>query len=312
MVISVVQIVASCITLYRSRGSQIERYGFAAFGLTVFPYALMSLVNAICLGFVGDYASIYVLRTKIFHEAVERQKKHDDNRGDIRNNSEESTPLTLQEFLSGSPGQGLLVIAQTRVQEDGGEVLSLEEGDQKEEFNLELTDGTSDKDPDSYIFGVHPFLNEDPQSGWNIDPMNDGVLRGIEFGIRWSEVLRTPYWASFGIFASFLGLGVPYLFIFALTGFRDQASTAAQRRWIISWLVANQVVGVAVFFTSCFSSNFSFTPHLPVSLSKNVWRLRLSTVLFFLICLCIPLIPAFGAFVTVAKMFLEFGSCTFF
>lgn len=44
---SVVQLVFSSITLYRARGSQLQRYGYAAFGLSVFPYTLMTFVNLV-------------------------------------------------------------------------------------------------------------------------------------------------------------------------------------------------------------------------------------------------------------------------
>ncbi|KDQ55302.1 hypothetical protein JAAARDRAFT_333077 [Jaapia argillacea MUCL 33604] len=54
MTISVAQLVYSTTTIYRSRGSQLEKYGYAAFGLSVFPYAFMSLANFLCVGIVGE------------------------------------------------------------------------------------------------------------------------------------------------------------------------------------------------------------------------------------------------------------------
>jgi hypothetical protein len=42
---AVVQTVSAGITLYRTRGDQIDRYGFAAFGLTVVPYLIMGIIN---------------------------------------------------------------------------------------------------------------------------------------------------------------------------------------------------------------------------------------------------------------------------
>jgi hypothetical protein len=66
---SVVQLIFASITLYRARGSQLERYGYAAFGLSVFPYALMSLVNLVVVAIVGEYTTLFVLRTAILEEA---------------------------------------------------------------------------------------------------------------------------------------------------------------------------------------------------------------------------------------------------
>ena len=66
---SVAQLVYSSITLYRARGSQIQRYGYAAFGLSVFPYTLMSFLNLVVAIIVGEYSTLFVLRTAISDEA---------------------------------------------------------------------------------------------------------------------------------------------------------------------------------------------------------------------------------------------------
>jgi hypothetical protein len=42
---AVVQMIFACKELYNARGRQIERYGYAAFGLTVLPYLWMSFLN---------------------------------------------------------------------------------------------------------------------------------------------------------------------------------------------------------------------------------------------------------------------------
>ncbi|KDQ51989.1 hypothetical protein JAAARDRAFT_492802 [Jaapia argillacea MUCL 33604] len=72
MAISAGQLIYSLITLYRTQGGQLDRYGYAAFGLSMFPYAFMSLANLICVGLVGEYPSLYLLRTAIMDEARQR------------------------------------------------------------------------------------------------------------------------------------------------------------------------------------------------------------------------------------------------
>lgn len=47
LIIGLVQAIWATSTLYRARGDQIDRYGYAAFGLTVTPYAFMSVLNII-------------------------------------------------------------------------------------------------------------------------------------------------------------------------------------------------------------------------------------------------------------------------
>ena len=67
--IAIAQVIFSVITLYRNRGEQVEKYGYAAYSFSVFPYALMSLANLIKLVFCGRYPFVYVLRTKTLIEA---------------------------------------------------------------------------------------------------------------------------------------------------------------------------------------------------------------------------------------------------
>jgi len=69
MFTSVAQLILSCITIYRARGSQLARYGYAAFGLSVFPYTVMSFVNLVFVGILGEYPSLYIMRTAVLDEA---------------------------------------------------------------------------------------------------------------------------------------------------------------------------------------------------------------------------------------------------
>lgn len=61
IIASCVQVVFGVITLYRTRGLQIERFGYAAYGLTVFPYALMSLINLCANILQPDYPAMYIV-----------------------------------------------------------------------------------------------------------------------------------------------------------------------------------------------------------------------------------------------------------
>tara|TARA_R110002003_G_scaffold391_13_gene19494 strand:+ start:1459 stop:3270 length:1812 start_codon:yes stop_codon:yes gene_type:complete len=56
-------------TLYRARGDQISQFGFAAFGLTVAPYAVMSIMNLIGNLCRPEYPSLYMVESSIMDEA---------------------------------------------------------------------------------------------------------------------------------------------------------------------------------------------------------------------------------------------------
>ncbi|OLN98028.1 hypothetical protein CCHL11_06840 [Colletotrichum chlorophyti] len=57
------QAVWGATTLYRTQGDQLERYGYAAFGVTVAPYVFMSLVNLMALLVTPEYNCIYLVHT---------------------------------------------------------------------------------------------------------------------------------------------------------------------------------------------------------------------------------------------------------
>ena len=68
-VVGIAQVIFASITIYRARGDQIEKYGYAAYGLSVYPYLLMSVANLTKLGVCGRYPYAYVLRTATLVEA---------------------------------------------------------------------------------------------------------------------------------------------------------------------------------------------------------------------------------------------------
>lgn len=70
--IAVVQLICASFTLYESFGNQITKYGYAAFGLTVTPYALMSLVNLLGSLLTPSYPALYLVHSSVLDEARDR------------------------------------------------------------------------------------------------------------------------------------------------------------------------------------------------------------------------------------------------
>jgi hypothetical protein len=69
ILVSFVQATWAIITLYRARGDQIQQYGYAAFGLTVAPYALMSVMNIIGTFLNPEYPALFLVQTPLMIEA---------------------------------------------------------------------------------------------------------------------------------------------------------------------------------------------------------------------------------------------------
>jgi hypothetical protein len=69
ILVSIGQLIYASSTLYRSRGDQIEKYGYAAFGLTVSQYALMSLLNLLGSLVCPQYPTLYLIESTATDEA---------------------------------------------------------------------------------------------------------------------------------------------------------------------------------------------------------------------------------------------------
>ncbi|PMD39383.1 hypothetical protein L207DRAFT_633996 [Hyaloscypha variabilis F] len=67
--IALAQAIYTSVTLYQTRGDQIDQYGYAAFGLTVAPFVLMSIINLIGSIFSPTYDAIYIVETSVMREA---------------------------------------------------------------------------------------------------------------------------------------------------------------------------------------------------------------------------------------------------
>lgn len=58
---AIAQIFFASKELYASRGDQVVRYGYAAFGLTVIPYLWMSFLNLVAAIFRPQYSHVYLV-----------------------------------------------------------------------------------------------------------------------------------------------------------------------------------------------------------------------------------------------------------
>ena len=103
LAVSVGQLLFACATLYRARGIQLDQYGYAAFGLTVAPYAIMSLVNLIA-GFIGpEFSHRYIVKSKILDEAMKRGGKFDCTVGELVEDEPDSQVGPIGRYKSRKP-----------------------------------------------------------------------------------------------------------------------------------------------------------------------------------------------------------------
>ena len=67
--VAVVQLMLSISTLVKSKGNQIDNYGYAAFGLTVAPFAVGSFWNLLSGLVTPEYPCKYMIRSNAMIEA---------------------------------------------------------------------------------------------------------------------------------------------------------------------------------------------------------------------------------------------------
>ncbi|KDQ55137.1 hypothetical protein JAAARDRAFT_342022 [Jaapia argillacea MUCL 33604] len=305
MAVSIAQLVYSTITIYRTRGNQLDRYGYAAFGLSVFPYAFMSLANFICIGVVGEYTHLNLLRTDIMREAERRGGSFDGAIGRIEGGGGEGTLVDASAHRTGilagakdkleKSGRAEQWKAFTRTElsmEEGGpsgRILVLKVGENTRKFEYRppsKTDPDENAPPSNhYILHVSQYSNQNrvPPGGYVIPHPSMFNLLMI--------LLATIIFP--------LALVLPYVLIFALSGFHERESTLAERVWMMTWLSSGQLA--LVFFGGVALGFPSLAP-------SNITRVRVGII--FITAVTIFAIPAVGGFVMVGKMLVEFGTCS--
>ncbi|OCL10122.1 hypothetical protein AOQ84DRAFT_402594 [Glonium stellatum] len=68
MLVAIVQLAYSSVTLYRTKGDQLDRFGYAAFGLTVLPYLIMSAMNLVGNLLTPTYPYLYMVCSEEMEE----------------------------------------------------------------------------------------------------------------------------------------------------------------------------------------------------------------------------------------------------
>lgn len=68
IIVALAQTLYAVTTLYDTQGDQLERFGYAAFGLTVTPYLFMSTLNLMGNLIRPDYPAMYLVRSRDMDE----------------------------------------------------------------------------------------------------------------------------------------------------------------------------------------------------------------------------------------------------
>ena len=213
--IAIAQVIFSSITIYRTRGDQIEKYGYAAYGLSVYPYALMSLANLIKLAICGRYPFLYVLRTATLVEAEKKGRVFEGAVGNLGVNHGKSDEVVNDSQHDPEVNRG-----------KSDEVINDSQHDS--EVNREKSgEVVNDSQHDELIaaFSEPPY--------WFLSLPSFRPL-GDYRGRKWI----VPVIGSL----IFVIAAVSHpVFVQLVSGFNRGQSTRAQRAWMLGWLITNGV-----------------------------------------------------------------------
>ena len=298
VIASLIQICAAVVTLYRSRGMQIQLFGWGAFGFSVIPYALMSIVNLFGNLISPEYSAIYMVRSEIMDEAISRggifvgmvgvmpvrcpSLGEDEQRPRAVGTEPTATTQTAPVIDNAAPGI------------PNADNL----GPAPENFRRTGSNRICGKPPDvgeeMIDFKLNSTEQDDSTNGSNnrrvytYDANSNTIIRVPSRGCR-EIVLHGLYqkmwlWLVFVVGA--VVVATPYIIIFAMTQYhRGTESTGLQRAFMEAWLVLGQIAGLVCI---CY-----------IWISNNVSRWK--RYLGFIVLACIGGVSSIGGFVMVGE-----------
>jgi hypothetical protein len=306
--IAAIQTIYAFITLYLSRGDQLQHYGYAAFGLTVIPYLLMSVVNLLSTILTPDYDEVYLVYSEIMGEAVGRGGTFNGVVGCIA----DLFPLDEETIDATFTGDDDNIIMQLVARERAGGSI---QDEQTTETNTTLETSA-------------PLETKTPEK------TNTPSIRSQQ-QVLVPSYPRIPFsfmkkvWQSFGIFSGSIFIGaIALVIIGSLTGFHPRGSTRAQRTWTMTWLasgiyfglmdsfartlikqgpLSNPIIQRFVGVLSNYGSSDSGRVNRVPSGGKMLGFVYHLAVFINMMLLGIP---AIGGFVVVGQMLRAYGNCT--
>jgi hypothetical protein len=289
---ALLQAVYAIFTLYNSRGNQINRYGYAAFGLTVVPYAVMSVLNLIANMVTPNYSTLYLVQSEVMKEAEQRKGLRF---GNVVGRLQTFKDSLDTEYTIG-PGWrnavGYLksddVLRLPSVSPPGTQ--------QKEDLHVLTTIPDEGRHLSLYVPACPRFHRTDNIHETTVTYKN--LKRSFKF------VERTPQsWPDFNSGLLFYVVcGIEVAIIGGLSGFRKGESTQPQRVWTMTWLAFGCLLGYVIH---------AVRQELYTELEDvregtwSVTQARLMKVTMMLLYCA----PSVGGFVVVGQMMKAYGSC---
>ncbi|KAI4214735.1 MAG: hypothetical protein LQ351_002811 [Letrouitia transgressa] len=272
-IIAIIQTIIASIALYRSRGDQIEYYGYASFGLTLFPYILMSIINLITAVVIPDYPKVFIVSSRASELAIAKGGFIEGTVGRLYEPDSEPGP----ELLSKPP--------ESNDNAPTGSTYPEGEGQQP----VDIT-ATEEKD--------HGTRSEMQKALRVSSPSNNSpsVMVRNHSGSRYTKLS--------GIFVVSVVFGAISIGANGiLSHFHGNHSSTAQRVWTMMWLVFGIVYGPVSEMGTSQRWFMETTDNLELLESRGFF-------LALVFHMGVLTTPAIGGFAVVGQMLKDYGTCT--
>jgi len=269
-----VQIISSLYTLYSSYGDETNRYGFAAFGFTVLPYTVMSILNVTANIIEASYDCLFLVRSDVMLEAEQREG------GEFVGEVAELVPASpdIEIAVAGSEFVDLRFQRTARGQWRAIEVDEVGRPLPKKSWRVYIPPLDGTYSPSS-----------DPRAKIVVQPV------GQAYRFNTTELLRSRrFRRRVGFMITLFSLIVPYVVVGMISKFRRGQSTMRQRVFMVGWLVIGQIIGA-----------LNLVGH--VTRRVQWWEWAEWAVTGFVVVLGFAF--AVGGFVETGRMLKEFGYC---
>ena len=268
---ALMQLLYTSFTLYHTNGGQLNHYGYVAPGLTVIPYAFMSGLNLIAHLLTPHYPTMYLVRSEVMKEA-ERREGSTFNYvvGEI-----------VDELGTDDDGQS------------GSEIAGSFEDDDKVLYVTPSESGGNDKK-------IKIFETSDGPTNQTISVPSCPRFRRTDDTRYTARRSMIPARLCEISLVSFI-FAVEILIVFALTKFRGQQSTLAQKLYIVTWITAGYCFGVLTFIWSYYKATHNR--------GEGDLFHRIGRIFVYIFFGVIFSVPAWAGFVVVSQMLLAYGIC---
>ncbi|KAL9596660.1 MAG: hypothetical protein Q9219_005655 [cf. Caloplaca sp. 3 TL-2023] len=231
---SLIQTGSGGYSLYKARGSQIERYGYAAFGLTVLPYMMVSIINLIGSLLTSEYETVYMVHSAIMDEMVSRGGLCDGVVGTIERPDHEN--CARAEGEEETKPQGL----ELESSKSGGELRCKDTSSKTTQVDLHVSP-KNHLDPVKPIWSFQTCNTTRPKSKPTAQKETPAThllhipthSTHTRLPGRWPQTCLN----TLSLTLLLLSLGIPYLIIGLLSHFRVRQSTPNHRTFTLNWLI---------------------------------------------------------------------------